>query len=98
MNKLVLTLAAALMLTTGAVSAQETVIPTTTARPTPGDVTTQQTALRAGHASGQATWSAFARNIGPASTVSGYANDGLGAAGSGNDHVAGAPSASRADN
>ena len=98
MNKFILTVAAILTLTAGAVSAQETVIPTTSARPGLGNVTVQQEALRAGHASGKATWSAFARNIGPASTVTGYADNRLGAVGSGNDHVAGAPSAGRADN
>jgi opacity protein-like surface antigen len=98
MNKLILMLAGALTLAAGAASAQETVIPTTSAHPSPGDVTAQQDALRAGHESGNATWSAFARNVGPASTVTGYANDELGAVGSGNDHVAGAPSAGRADN
>ncbi len=98
MNKLVLALAAAFTLTVGAVSAQETVIPTTVAHADAGDVTARQAAVRDSHDSGAATWSAYARNIGPASTVGGYANDELGGAGSGMYHVAGAPSAGRADN
>ena len=55
--------------------------------------TAMQGALAAGHEAGQASWSAFARTSGPASTVSGSANDELGIAGSGSAHVAGAPSA-----
>ncbi len=99
MSKFMMTLAAvAFTLTAGAVFAQETITQTAVGHPGPGDVTAQQEASRVGHSAGTATWSAYARNIGPASTTSGYANDELGGPDSGIDHVPGAPAAGRADN
>ena len=63
-----------------------------------GDATAQQAAIRDSHDSGVGTWSAYSRNVGPGSTVGGYANDELGGANAGDGHVPGAPAASRADN
>ncbi len=63
-----------------------------------GSATLQQQQARASHESGIYTWGAYARNIGPGSTVSGTPEDSKGGANSGNDEIPGAPTASSRDN
>ena len=96
MNKLMLTAALALAMGAGAASAQEFVSRNgTQAYATlSGDSSTQQQAPRSrDHSRGVGAYSAFARNVGPGSTVGGFATSDLVSANAGNPENPLAPSA-----
>jgi hypothetical protein len=98
MRRVLSLLSIGMIIGAGSVSAQETRFASMSMGSDRGDVTEQQALLPKGRASGEAARGAFARNIGPASTVTGYGDDGLGSPNSGNTRVAGVSSAGRADN
>lgn len=96
MTKLMLTAAFALAIGTGAASAQEFVNRAGSQNYVAfvGSGTTEaQAPAQRTHSRGAGTYSAFARNVGPGSTVGGAATSGLGNANSGTPTVPLAPSA-----
>jgi hypothetical protein len=88
MNKMILTMASALVLSAGSAGAQEAWI---------RSGTVEQAPPQQGHSGRLATGGAYSRNIGPGSSVSGIPEDSMGSVGSGNTEVLGAPTASRRD-